>query len=212
MDHLRLSLFGTRRTTTIARTAFITLMLLAACTSIPQPSTAIEPGCVDLSGRYRYSGLEGSSCTHEAKLGFWGLPVPWQDGYHVIETPTVLEIEQTDCERITLRPAATETAAARFPERTYLSAAANVTMQWRPSGFTHEWKGKPQGPRIAPGKSRVTATLSLDLTENGTKLRYHFSHLERGAALLLIPFKNKSDLTCWLERVEERPPASSPAR
>ena len=201
-----------RLATPPVRTALIGLLLLAACASTPDRSTAAEPepGCIDLSGRYRYSGLEGSSCTHEAKLGFWGLPIPWEDGYHVVETPSVIELDQASCEQITLRPAP-GTDAAPFPERTYLAGAANVTMQWQLSGFTHEWKGKPKGPRIAPGKSRVTATLSIDLTEGGTKLRYSFSHLERGAALLLIPFKNESDLTCWLERVEEGP-VSSPAR
>jgi len=156
-----------------------------------------------LSGEFVYAGPTAAVCSHTAKFGFHGLPIPAEDGYNILDGPATLHLRQVGCESLELEAVMIRGGEQITYHRRYdlRPGQKGVTITWGQTGLTYQWKGKPKGPKM--GISRITAELFLDLLDP-EHLRLRYSHTERGAALLVIPFKNVTDLDCLLPRAGPR--------
>ena len=163
-----------------------------------QPTTAAPTSCPNLSGSYRFTA---ESCHVWEGDPFEGLPLAAMGGYHVARDPQVIRIEQTDCSavRFTARARLIRGDGYDVDETVILAGDRTRRLEWTSDGFLLEYRPHDTGPRF-PGAGRQTSTLELRSTSDGILYRYRI--VERGLALLLIPFRDVASAECSLPRVE----------
>lgn len=181
----------------------VTVALGLACAScLSAQGTQDRPapsGCADLSGSYSFS--PETSCQAWEGHPFEGLPIPGSGGNWVAVTPQVIRIEQRDCNELTFH------ARVRFyreSERTVaetlpVTSERALELQWTSEGLRYEYRLRNKGGPRFPGVGRSQGLLEIRPTPEGIRYRYRFT--ERGAALLVIPFKDVHSSDCTLARV-----------
>lgn len=181
----------------------VTVALGLACASCLSAQGTQDPptpsGCADFSGYYAFS--PETSCEAWEGHQFDGLPIAAPGGYEVAVTPQVIRIEQRDCNELTFH------ARVRFYRDTerivaptlQLTGEQVLELQWTSEGLRYEYRPRNKGGPRFPGTSRSRILLEIRPTPEGIRYRYRFT--ERGAALLVIPFKDVHSSDCTLARV-----------
>lgn len=160
-------------------------------------AAAAASTCPDLSGSYAFTP---ASCRAWEGMPFDGLPIAAMGGYHVVRDPQVIRVEQTDCKALRFTARARLMHGDSYPVDARLQLATGQTrrLEWAPQGLMLEYRPRNDGPRF-PGVSRNTAYLELTSTEHG--LRYRYKIVERGLALLIVPFRDIASADCALARI-----------
>ena len=162
-------------------------------------AAAAASTCPDLSGSYAFTA---ESCRAWEGMPFEGLPIAAMGGYHVVRDPQVIRVDQTDCEalRFTARARLMHGDSYPIDDTLRLDTSQTRRLKWAPKGLALEYRPRNDGPRF-PGISRNTAYLELTSTEDG--LRYRYKIVERGLALLIVPFRDIASADCTLARVND---------
>ena len=186
----------------IATLLCVTAMVSVGCAHnrVAPPSTsspAAASTCPDLSGSYSFTP---ESCRAWEGMLFEGLPIAAMGGYHVVRDPQVIRVDQIDCEALRFTARARLMRGDSYPidDTLRLDTSQTRRLEWAPQGLTLEYRPRKAGPRF-PGVSRNTAYLELASTEDG--LRYRYKIVERGLALLIVPFRDIASADCTLARV-----------
>ena len=174
---------------------FVVLMLpVVGCAHSRAGGPLTQPAsCADLSGSYSYLP---DACKPWDGESFGGLPLADPGGYHVIRDPQTIQVEQTGCESLHFEARARTMHDAYDVETTLpLTGARTLSAAWSADGVSLEYRPSSQGPRF-PGASSQVAR--LELVRRGGELLYRYQIVERGLALLLIPFRDKAGAECRL--------------
>lgn len=157
----------------------LSVALLASCGST-SPFARSGP-CTDLSGTYTLG-----ACRQYERLPLTDIRLPDDSALAGISTVVV---EQTDCTEVRIKPAGRESIVLKpLPES---------RVRWDEGSLRGETKAENGLAMV--GFSRNNREWRLMRSTTGGGLTYFDAHEERGVALLLLPYHERSEASCEWE-------------